>query len=575
MDEKLKQKSIKELCQYSFYIPAYQRGYRWTSLEVDYLLDDINGFEPRPIQNSEPLENTCYYLQPIVVKNRQGNEYEVIDGQQRLTTIYMILHYLNQNTGESLRDKLFEIDYQTRKNTALFLKNLGTEQEEHEDNIDFHYIRQAYEAIKNWFDKKDYNFDRFNFISKFISDTKIIWYESIEEDTISVFTRLNSGKINLTNSELIKALYLNSSNFIEKEPPLLKQKQREISMEWDNIENTLHNNRFWYFISSDNKKENNRIEFIFDIMSNKPDTADIEKDLSLYVSHTFRYFSEKFADKKKDKDMLKKNWDEVKKYFQRFSEWYNERKLYHKIGYLVCENKDTIRILYADSSEMKKSEFETYLDKLIRKSVTGIKINELEYGDKKIKSVLLLYNILTMLKNNKDDSKFPFDIYKNENWDIEHVTAIKEDKDLPKNNIKQWLLDVLPYIDVNKAGYNSLIESIKGFDENNNNDKFNSLFDEIIIHFDENIGDEEINHISNLALLDSETNRSYKNAVFLVKRKTIIERDKNGTFIPICTKNVFLKYFTDYPPKISFWTKDDREKYQQDLSCVLKDYLEE
>jgi len=106
-------------------------------------------------------------------------------------------------------------------------------------------------------------------------------------------------------------------------------------------------------------------------------------------------------------------------------------------------------------------------------------------------------------------------------------------------------------------------------------DDFVSLFNDILMHFDEDIDEGEIHHISNLALLDSKTNRGYKNAVFPVKRKTIIERDKSGVFIPICTKNVFLKYFTDYPPKISFWTQEDRDKYLEDLKVVLSDYMKE
>lgn len=86
--------------------------------------------------------------------------------------------------------------------------------------------------------------------------------------------------------------------------------------------------------------------------------------------------------------------------------------------------------------------------------------------------------------------------------------------------------------------------------------------------------DEDMDELSNLALLDEKTNRGYKNAVFPVKRKYIIERDKSGGFVPICTKNTFLKYFSDYPPKISFWTQDDREKYEQDLIRVLSPYME-
>ncbi|MCL2603382.1 MAG: DUF262 domain-containing protein [Defluviitaleaceae bacterium] len=567
MGEKLEPKIINELSQFSFYVPAYQRGYRWTSQEVADLLNDIRDFKPRQILPTD--DKTWYCLQPIVIKHKENNVYEVIDGQQRLTTIYLILHYLNQDYKEDspLRDKLFEINYQTRTTTASFLKSLGTEQEEDAGKyIDFYYIKQAYETIKNWFREKDRSFDIFDFRSKFNFNTKVIWYESAEEEPIAVFTRLNIGKISLTNAELIKALFLNSSNFghgaTKEERITLKKKQLEISTEWDNIENDLQNDRFWYFIS-DSQKMNNRIEFIFDIISKKPISGD-----SFF---TFRHFNDKFINR--TTDVIDDNWKEVRNYYQRLHEWYNERSLYHKIGYLICTKKITIRDLLNASSEMTKSEFEIYLHKLIKESLVGVKIGDLTYSDKnRLKNVLLLYNILTMLQNGNDDSKFPFDIYKKDEWDIEHITAIKEE--MPKEKeMEQWLKDALPYIDVLKDGADSLIARIHSFNEADGG--FESLFNDVIVHFEENIEDEDINHISNLALLDSKTNRGYKNAVFPVKRKTIIERDKSGTFIPICTKNVFLKYFTEYPPKISFWTWEDREKYRQDLENILLNYTEE
>ena len=136
-------KALNELSQYSFYIPAYQRGYRWTEQEVKDLLNDIYEFNPREINDTE--EKTWYCLQPIVVKCRDENAYEVIDGQQRLTTIYLILYYLNQDFVEKRRDKLFSIDYQTRKDSRDFLRKPD---EENESCIDFYYIHNAYKAIE-------------------------------------------------------------------------------------------------------------------------------------------------------------------------------------------------------------------------------------------------------------------------------------------------------------------------------------------------------------------------------------------------------------------------------------------
>ena len=63
----------------NFYVPSYQRGYRWGKTEVKRLLDDIC--------STEGKRNYC--LQPVVVR-KNGDKYELIDGQQRLTTIYLI-----------------------------------------------------------------------------------------------------------------------------------------------------------------------------------------------------------------------------------------------------------------------------------------------------------------------------------------------------------------------------------------------------------------------------------------------------------------------------------------------------
>jgi hypothetical protein len=79
----------------------------------------------------------------------------------------------------------------------------------------------------------------------------------------------------------------------------------------------------------------------------------------------------------------------------------------------------------------------------------------------------------------------------------------------------------------------------------------------------------DINDLSNLVLLDSGTNRGYKNAVFPAKRKTIINKEKEGTFIPICTKNVFLKYFTPDPGQMTFWDERDGKSYFEDIKATL------
>lgn len=560
----LELKTVADLNSYSFLIPSYQRGYKWTDKEVNELLNDIFEFTPRFI-NDNSDEKTWYCLQPIVVRKTTEDKYEVIDGQQRLTTIYLIQNYLNQDFVEKKRDKLFELNYQTRTNTSSFLNNLD-EEVTNDENIDFFYISKAYKTIKTWFEIKENssnNFDQGDFRSKLKFHSKMIWYESSEENPIDIFTRINVGKIPLTNAELIKALFLNSSNFDHVQKDKLRLKQLEIATEWDNIEQALQDDKLWYFLTG-NKKTVNRIEFIFDLMNDKDDKKD--------PYATFRFFSGKFQ--KNTNEIIGKNWQEIKDRFQRFNEWYYERDLYHKIGFLITINEETkIKELYEKSCNSTKKEFRAHLDQLIIDSFKDVSRQDLQYGNKNVKKTLLLYNIIVMLNSPKDNSYFPFEIFKNQNWDIEHITSIKESMPVTFDERHKWIDDAKVFIDSSKEG-KKLLTRI-GKEDLKVDDKFKTLFEDIVSHFNSNVNDEDINDISNLTLLDAETNRSYKNAVFPLKRKTIIDRDKQGVFIPICTKNVFLKYFSQYPPKISFWTQEDRENYEKDLFNTLKTYLKD
>ena len=83
-DRKLETRSIGDVVEQNatYHIPSYQRGYRWGENEVERLLEDV--------WEAHEKKKDDYYLQPIVVRNKGNNEYELIDGQQRLTTIYLI-----------------------------------------------------------------------------------------------------------------------------------------------------------------------------------------------------------------------------------------------------------------------------------------------------------------------------------------------------------------------------------------------------------------------------------------------------------------------------------------------------
>lgn len=105
---------------------------------------------------------------------------------------------------------------------------------------------------------------------------------------------------------------------------------------------------------------------------------------------------------------------------------------------------------------------------------------------------------------------------------------------------------------------------------------FDELYNKVAEKFKESQGErgeDWTNGIGNLALLDATTNRSYKNAMFPIKRKRIIHNDKNGIFIPICTKNVFLKFYSKKLGEVRYWQKSDAEDYLEALKQLLKEYL--
>jgi len=562
-------KTISQLFGNTYYIPEYQRGYRWQPLQVTELLNDIDGFKPEPAK--DPSQTTWYCLQPLVVKiasdqiiekygfTAPDKCYEVIDGQQRLTTIFIILHYLNLRFSESRRKTLFEIHYATRERSWNFLRNELNENMIDNSNIDFSHMSKAYKAVFDWFNEKEMDalFDINGFESKLIRSTKVIWYESHEEDSISLFTRINIGKIPLTNAELIKALFLNSSNFKKADGQEILLKQLEIAHEWDNIEYTLQNPSFWYFINEKVNNPDTRIELIFDLMAEKPDDGR-----PLRENFTFYHFSDKF--KSNTTDEVSQNWDEVKLYFQTLKEWYEDRRLYHKIGFLITTGEKIPELIKLAKGTSKK-EFRSLLNKRISDKMAKVQLSKLTYPKGIIRRVLLLHNIQTMLDNKKEDSKFPFDRYKEERWDIEHINAVGED--MPENERYQedWLKETALHLDGNPE--------LKQRTENFVKADFAKLYREILKWFSEQESADDANGIANLVLLDSKTNRSYKNAVFPVKRSKIIQCEKSGTFVPICTKNVFLKFNSLQVSQMTFWGRQEQSDYFDDIKRVLSKYL--
>lgn len=196
-----------------------------------------------------------------MVKARSNGEFEVVDGQQRLTTLLIIMRHFNERLTEKYRQTLFTLAYETRPYLDEFLK--APREEIANDNPDYFHLFKAIQAIEEWFDHRESEVETIK--SALLNKTKVIWFELAERDNpVDAFTRLNVGKIPLTNDELIRALFLRRTGLDKKNAENVRLR---IAYEWDQLEKGLQSDDFWYFLSNRNPLGQNRIGFIFDLVA--------------------------------------------------------------------------------------------------------------------------------------------------------------------------------------------------------------------------------------------------------------------------------------------------------------------
>ena len=156
-------RSVSEICKdisnsdHSFYIPDYQRGYRWDKEQAEDLLNDVKSFFDEHfkeyISGADVKER--YFIQPLVVREDKKNKvYRVIDGQQRLTTFSLILLALNQLKDMNILDtsivipQRYDIEYENRPNSRDFLnKDIISNPNRRYDYLDFLHMFNVYDSV--------------------------------------------------------------------------------------------------------------------------------------------------------------------------------------------------------------------------------------------------------------------------------------------------------------------------------------------------------------------------------------------------------------------------------------------
>lgn len=538
-----------------FYVPSYQRGYRWGEQEVGQLLDDIR-----------ESNGAIYYLQPVVVKGRVDGSWELVDGQQRLTTLYLIFRYLKSTHLPSAAIN-YSLTYETREGSKAYLDCL--DEAEANTNIDFSHMFNAYRCIEGWFAKFEHRIthEATSMYSHLFDGVKVLWYEAPPEvDSRDLFTRLNVGRIPLTDAELVKAQLLSHGQAGEGQT----NRALEISAHWDLIERDLRVPGIWAFVAGQAEEDATHISLLLDTLAGGPRGPD---------RLLFQTFEALRRDIESDAQEF---WRSVVDLHSLVLGWYDDRDLYHKVGYLIAVGR-TFDEIEGLSRGKGRSDFEAALDAEISThlGLSAGEIADLTYSSRKTSDVLLLMNVETIRRMQDSSERYSFKAHAAGEWSLEHIHAQNAE---PLNKVEQWTawlefhkaaLDGLPGLDdYHRASLVGRIDEVLSTQVTRQ--AFSALEKDLTAVFsDDGPDDGQTHSISNLALLGNRDNSALSNSVFEVKRREIIRRDKKGSYIPACTRNVFLKYYAHAgSQQLHFWSAADREAYLEAIEAAVGPYLQ-
>lgn len=625
-------RSFFQLKNETFLIPSQQRGYKWTPTNIKELIFDLWDFI-----NSQSNKR-LYCLQPLAIvpipEVCPGSgqpikiKYSVLDGQQRLTTLFLLYKYL---TGENPYTFSFERDINDEEsiNRWSFLCDISekTSADLADKQIDLFYIFRAYKTIDECFgndapvffsdgQKVDVEQVKSRFVEllndKTDKSVQVIWYEVKEEKAYETFRNLNSGKISLTNTELIKALFLNRVS------GLIDNDRENAARQFEDMEQTINKDHFWAMLSSDEPRyPHTRMDLFFNLVAGVKE-EEAEKDFRC----SFRWFADP------SKGSIEEKWKQVRHTFLRLLDLYENEYAYHYVGYLTYCKQDNrygfLKEILQKSRSLGKIEFISELRSKIRQIINpnnDLTISSFQYdpqNTRNLRRFFILHNIETLLqkyetlKGNKNLSlqheyeQFPFELLHKQHWDIEHITSQTDSKFDNEQDREDWLNSVksdypqyFDYEDDKKeANFETEQEAEKAqikhclnqYETNKSKGNFDILFKTVITYNDkqekDHIKEENKNQPGNLVLLDRHTNRSFHNSLFPRKRRIVImanglespddeEPNVLQVYIPPCTIQCFTKaYSKKSNTKLNAWLQSDADAYIKDIQQKLCDVPE-
>lgn len=569
------------ICQESvtFIIPYLQRAYKWKEKQAKQMLEDFSEFLKQ--------EKTYYCMQPLAVVKIGDNKYELLDGQQRLTTLLILWRILFEDDKEKNTSYPYKFEYErdsSGSDTYSFITKFDDIKKGKYRNIDEYYMSKVYGVINQYFDPPEEK--KKNVFKKLLKGEGkhilFLWYEVNEEEKHTTFAHLNSGKIELTCSELIKAVLLSDGNNELLDNNGLPDKSL-VAAQYAEMEEAFNDDRLWYMLQTDEPLYNgSRMDLLFNMVLNiSRKTYEADPKAAFYEVYAGR------AD-------LSIFWKDCRAYFVRIMDLYKNPYTYHYIGYLTyTEGNNKIDDWVKAYKESGLKGCIEQLKSKVRESISGLgDLEKITYSDTSkatLRKIFILHNIQTILIHYEaiktanlglrfSYEQFPFELLYSQKWDIEHIASLTDNPLTKPKDRKDWIASAkadYPEIFAQRPELNNEIDL---FEKDSKTEKFTHIYNEIVGSAESN-SPQNKDGLGNLVLLDRHTNRSYHNSLYKRKRKIILaasnidnqNKEYQVTYIPRCTLNVFLKtYNTGLDVKLGEWTQDDYDKYLGDLKEKLE-----
>lgn len=612
-----------------YYIAPYQRGYKWASFsqydQVPQMLTDI--YEAY-LHDAEE-----YFLQYITVKNLMHNNkdmLEIIDGQQRLTTLSIFFYVISQlyDVCENIaKDRLVYYRYE-KKSYNIFEKIIQTlkiDQEENDCQIirqDEFYMLKAARNISMFFEllKKENKLEGYN---AFVQNKVKIIFNLEDENTKSeeIFENLNGNRVELSNMYLIKGLLLTNAVIRHSDngraltyKEILDQRTIMGRM-WDEIVSwTSREDVAHYFFAQKRHDRPDGMECLLKLVIHKYKEQNVKTD-SLIQEYYSALQKNNTNNEQQSKYELFNRYNrlvnggvsaaellhDIKHTYRVLLNIWSNYELYNILGYVRFASIDDNKVstnaipenwvykLVRDGNSAKcelAKQALLILPDMEDPQISRNNYDTLRYRSNNANLTRLLLSFSVFPENRPERYMFNFYRYDNENWTFEHLSPQNPKKSIKiPHELKQWVIKRIcesekgesleqtnllnPQINTE---LNNLINDIDS-DKEIDTDKLDFLFDSNI----------DEHYVGNMALLDGGSNSSVSNNPFVIKRSLIIKKINENRFVPIHTISVYEKSINTYGsgktlnPNLFCWSEDDSKAHAEWMvrrNKKIREYLQ-